>query len=313
MFWERIIFFFQIPRETPIGLQDFPAEVGHWILKNAGFGLCPLPKTNFRLLKKGEKVQAMAFQGKIISDFSQESFATVSHKGQIQIRDQKGKVTTSFPFAEPHELKQVGILSSKEVWVLVQKKETGLLGLKKLDAKGKEIKQIDLRPTDAFWGNARFFLDEASNQMWVGYSSRSPHHAYAPLVEKFSIFGEERASYQWDERGFFFDGCVNSQGNFLLARDRPTSPYTVPDYSFLEKVTHAPTNGIQGERLLELETNRLIDSLGCSSQGLYMATHSIFGSEPKQVLHWSEDSHHAPKPLVQLPSRALKILLCEAN
>ena len=285
-----------------------------WALDSKECRLWATSQENNQLLAfvKGKKVQAIGLQGRILSDFNQGLFATASGESQIQLRNKGGKVVKKFGFDESALLKQMILLSSGETWSLIAKK-TGELSLIRLDTNGKELKRVVLNSTDEFWGNARFFIDEIRDRIWVGYSSRLPHYAYAPLVEKLSLSGEKQGFYQWDERGFFFDGCVDSSGDFILARDLPTSPYTVPDYSFLEKIQASSQKEIQTERFLELETNRLVDSLACNAKGLFLATHSIFGSEPKQVLYGSENPKEPLQEVLKLPSRALKILLCTEN
>lgn len=289
-------------------------SLGSWALDSSQCQLWAVSKENNQLFvfERGKKNEVIPFQGKIISEFSGGLFATVSPQGSIEFRNQKGLVVHQFLFEETRYLKQMNLLFSGETWSLLQK-ETGEMWLQKSDLSGKGIKKVPLKPTDEFWGNARLFVDEAKDKMWVGYSSRSPHHAYAPVIEELSVLGEKKGFYQWDERGFFFDGCVDSHGDFILARDLPTSPYTVPDYFFLEKIGSSQNQGQKVEKLLELETNRLVDSMACHSQGLYMATHSIFGSEPKLVLFWSGNPDETIQESVKLPSRALKILLCTEN
>ena len=263
--------------------------------------------------EKGVPVQEEVFSGTIVSDFSRNHFMTLSEEGILELRNENGKVISTFPKRNSDDLRRLHLLSAGESWGLFQERgKREKLWLAHLNKEGQETKRVSLNPTDEFWGNAQLFVDELRETLWVAYSTKSPHHAYAPRVEKFSLSGTRDWAHQWDERGFFFDGCVSHTGAFLFARDLPTSPYTVPDYSFIEKFEAHKTSKGNPEQVLELETNRLVDSMACSENSIYFATHSIFGSEPRQILRWSGKNTELPELHFTLSFNPRKIFACSS-
>jgi len=264
-----------------------------------------------KAFEKGQSVLNSPFSGTILSDFSAGNFATLSKEGKVEFRNRQGEILSSFSVSNSESLQKLHLLSNGDSWGLFQKKgEREALWLVRFNRLGQELKRISLSPSDEFWGHVQIFIDELRDQLWVGYSTKSPHHAYAPRIEKFSLLGERQWTHQWDERGFFFDGCLLPNGDFLMARDLPTSPYTVPAFSFIERFEGNPKSAGSPDQVLELETNRLIDSMVCSENSLFFATHSIFGSEPKQLLRWSGVKTENPEVYFTLPFRALKIFEC---
>jgi hypothetical protein len=91
-----------------------------------------------------------------------------------------------------------------------------------------------------------------------------------------------------------------------MARDIPTMPYTVPVYSYLERLT--PHNSLKP--LMELNANLLVDSLFCDSEHIFMAVHSILGGQERQILKTSKDLSNPPEIIKVLPGRAQKLWVC---
>lgn len=265
---------------------------------------------------KGSKLSSIAFDGKIISDFHDGKFFTLSDQGEAQIRNGLGEIQSKFKINESDSLIHLAFLSNGDSWGLFQRgnRTLGLkneLWISKINNKGEELKTVTLEPAEEFWGKVQLFVDELRDRMWIGYARASAHHAYAPKVDRFSLSGNPEGTFQWDERGFFFDGCVNPRGDFIFARDLPSSPYTVPDYSYVEKISGQGLSVGPAERVLELETSRLVDSMACHSDSLFFATHSIFGSEPKQLLRWQAATGHAPEVYLDLPGTAKRVFVCD--
>lgn len=262
--------------------------------------------------EKGKKQEEISFAGRIVSEVSQGQFVTALDSGEVQLRNTEGVIVSQFPIQNAQSLRSLALLSNGDSWGMFQDEaKKNNLELRRMNSKGEEMQKLSLLPSEEFWGKVQLFVDEVHDRMWVGYARKSTHHAYAPKVDRFSLSGSDSWTYQWDERGFFFDGCVNKEGDLVVARDLPTSPYTVPDYSFVDKIGGVQKASENPERLLELETNRLVDSMACRNNSFYFATHSIFGSEPKQLLFWSGDKKEQPEVYLTLPATAKKVLLCD--
>jgi len=271
--------------------------------------------SQLKVFEKGIEVSSSEYKGRIVSEFNHQRFVTVSSTGDVQFRDSQGEVLFQFQIENSESLVKLAILSNDESWGLLQQpnrseKSKNDLWITRISRDGKITKKLPLDPAEEFWGKVQFFVDEFRKRIWIGYARASAHHAYAPKVEKLNLEGGYEGTFQWDERGFFFDGCIDPVGDFILARDLPSSPYTVPDYSFIEKIKGQGKLGELPQRVLELETSRLVDSMSCQAKSIFFATHSIFGSEPKKLLVWSGNTNQAPEDYLNLPGIAKKVFIC---
>ena len=105
----------------------------------------------------------------------------------------------------------------------------------------------------------------------------------------------------------FFDGCLEENGVFLMARDIPTMPFTVPVYSFIERLQKEG----DAKPILDLDLNLLVDSMACKPNSLYAAVHSILGGEARQVIKWDKNDLKSSEIILNLPGRANKMWVCE--
>ncbi|MFM8316171.1 MAG: hypothetical protein ACKOA8_17970, partial [Deltaproteobacteria bacterium] len=173
--------------------------------------------------EKGKKQQEIPFSGRIVSEVSHGQFALLPDSGEVQLRNIEGAIISQFPIQNAQSLRSLALLSNGDSWGVFQDEtKKNNLELRRVNSKGEDIQKVALLPTEEFWGKVQLFVDELHDQMWVGYARKSTHHAYAPKVDRFSLSGTESWTYQWDERGFFFDGCVNHEGDLVVARDLPT-------------------------------------------------------------------------------------------
>jgi hypothetical protein len=260
--------------------------------------------------EKGKKISEKPFFERIVSDVNQGKFATVDDFNKIRFRDEKGEVVKEVENGNVASLKKLTFLSTEESVALFQSVDSRFrdsLWLSRLNVQGSEVHRFTVEGSRDLWGNTDTFLDEKNDRIWVGYSGDTSQHTYSPLVKSFTLSGALESSFQWNDRGLFFDGCLDEKGDFFMARDIPTMPYTVPVYSFLEKLKPKETP----ERVLELDLNLLVDSVACEANLVYFAVHSILGGEARQIMVWSKNKREEMKVILPLPSRAKKIFLCE--
>jgi hypothetical protein len=296
--------------ESPIILSDI--EPKSWALDRDRCRLWVTTQADTQLFQfdSGKKTAETPFLGRIVSDFRLNKFVTVEGSKKIHIRNDTGEVLKEIESSDVANLKRWVFLSNDESLALFQSEssKTGdSLWLARLNVEGTEVQRSLVEGSGGLWGNADFFVDEKNNQVWVGYARNTPEHTYSPFVKSFSLSGIKERSFHWNERGLFFDGCLNGRGDFLMVRDIPTMPYTVPVYSFFEKFSSKENP----ERVLEFDMNLLVDSIACESEAIYFAVHSILGGEARQIMVWSENKKKMPEPILTLPSRSQKIFFCK--
>lgn len=296
--------------ESPVLWSEI--EPRSWAIDKDSCRLWVTTKANSHLFQfdKGKKTSETPFMGRIVSNFSGKKFVTVEGSNKIQFRNEKTEVLQEIENADAANLKKWVFLSNEESFALFQSvnsKTRDSLWLARLNVQGTEVQRFSVEGAHDLWGNSDAFVDENKGRIWVGYARNTPEHSYSPSVKSFSFLGIKEGSFQWGERGLFFDGCLNENGDFFMARDVPTMPYTVPVYSFFEKLSPPKIT----ERVLDFDMNLLVDSIACESDAIYFAVHSILGGEARQIMILSKNNNKTPEPILNLPSRPQKMFLCK--
>lgn len=257
----------------------------------------------------GVESESQAFEGRIVSDVEKHHFFTKTDLGEIQLRSSSGSILSTIEAKNSQFITKIREGASGELWTLNQGKidtQRDSFWLSQINSVTGTNKNIFIESDIDLWGTTDLVLDDKLGHLWVGYSSATPKHTYSPRVKLFSKDGILKSNYKWEERGLFFGGCLEKSGGFLMARDIPTMPYTVPVYSFLERLI--PNNS--PKPVMELNLNLLVDSLFCDSENVFMAVHSILGGQERQILRSSKDLSNPPEVIKVLPGRAQKLWVC---
>lgn len=154
------------------------------------------------------------------------------------------------------------------------------------------------------WGKPKLIWDPLRHSLWVGYSSTTPDHAYAPVLELWSTTGARKHQKIFSEKGLFLDGCLLPNGELAIARDLPSAPYTVPLFSVFEQFAPDFLN----QPLFQATQNQLVHSMACSQGKIWSLQSSMFGGSPTQLTEWMADS--AEQILMSQKDPAWKIHAC---
>lgn len=288
-------------------------ESKSWALDPNGCRLWVTTKSQepfIQLYQQGQLVKQMKFLGTIVSDFQTGRFFTRPDQGALQQRDSDGEIISELKMIDSSFVKSVIAGSDGDLWTLNQGTQSvrrESLWVSRTKGTGKTTPPILIESDTDLWGGLKLVFDPKERELWVGYSSSSPQHTYTPRVKLFSEDGKLKRSFYWQERGVFFDGCLEKRGSFLMARDIPTMPFTVPVYSFIERLEKEGN----ANPVIDLDLNLLVDSMACESNNLYAAVHSILGGEARQVIQWDKKDLKSSEIVLNLPGRANKIWVCE--
>jgi hypothetical protein len=241
---------------------------------------------------------------RILSKLSNKKFLTLSTKGLLQERDENGTVLTERSVSWLTDAESVTATQTGAV-VLHRNDDARKLWLSHLNLKSEFMKTSVLSQGRDIWGNSRMEWDPTTQSLWVGYAITSGGHSYTPVVNRLNEEGKIQSTISWKERGLLFDICVEPMGGLLISRDVPTSPFTVPLKSFVEKL---PQTG-KPEVIYSAPQNEIIDSLSCDPERLYFAQHSLLGGG-SSLRVWERETKKI-KEITKLRGRARKIFSCK--
>jgi len=243
--------------------------------------------------------------GEILSDGLDGEFVTRTLDGTaIERRGNDGKVLETI--AAPWAQAVVRIVGGPEGqrWALLNR--TKSLTLLSLDKHFQTLKETPIAQSQDFWGTPKLVVDSTARTLWVGYSATRPGLSYAPHIARVGFDGKIEKVVQWSEKGLFFDACLDEEFSLLASRDKPSSAYTVPVYSYLESISATGEVAVR----YEAETNWFIDALVCQPDRLWMVQRSIFGSEGSYLVSWDRIKGSPAKRLHRLPAPARKLYAC---
>ncbi len=241
--------------------------------------------------------------GEILSDWLGDAFLTLSpDKKSIEIRNTEGKVQKMVEAPWAVHAKRV-IAGNNTRWALSG--DENRLWLTHLDANYQLVKETPLATSRDFWGNSKILFNSKTNKLWVGFAETKPSHAYSPTVLRVDPDGKIEAKFEWNERGLFFDVCLDSE-SVLISRDMPSLPYTVPVYSTLEAIPEAG----KASTYYQADANLFIDGMICETDRILMVQRSIFGSDGSYLVDWNRKSGSTGKQLFRLPSPIRKLYAC---
>ncbi len=301
---------FQNENKTPVVKTGI--EPLSWVFDKSACRLWVTSDKGLKLssYRRGYLESEREFSGTLISEIENNQFFSLSSDfKKVHLWNSEGELVSELSHPGGAYLKRIGRLSSDNFWTLNQGARSGSkqdLWLSRLDEKGQVINELTVETRSELWGASKVILNESTGTLWLGYSMTTPQHTYSPQIKKISSHWTIEDSYQWKDRGLFFDSCLDREGNVWVARDIPTMPYTVPVYSFLEKLLESSVS----HSGLDLDTNLLVDSMTCHEDAIYLAVRSILGGENKQILKWSKDSGKRPETVLRLPDKAQQIWVC---
>lgn len=250
-------------------------------------------------------VDAVATSVRILSSVTNERFVTTAGS-KWELRDRKGQVLSSKEAGWAGSSEQLE-LGWERAWSL--NLEGNHLWLTHLDGAFTETKRTELSKTTEIWGYQKLTYDRAGDALWVGFTHTTATHIYSPTARRLSLEGDQKASFDWKERGLFFSSCLDGN-HWLMARDIPSdSGFTVPVYSFLEKL------GADGSKSTYYSgnTNDFIDATVCAPDAVYMIQRSIFGSDGSYLVRWDRTAGQLGEQLFRLPGPARALYLCDEN
>jgi len=231
-----------------------------------------------------------------------EGFFTRS-KTQWTLRSHEGKPLKTFkaPLEEPREL--VGTLNSG-FWMLQLDSTESNLNLVHWSPQSALSWKQTLSAGAEIWGEPKLIWDPVRHSLWVGYSSTTPDHPYAPILELWSTHGSRKHQKIFSEKGLFLDGCLLPHGELAIARDLPSAPYTVPLFSVFEQFNPDFLN----QPLFQAAQNQLVRSMYCAQGKVWSLQNSMFGGSPTQLTEWRADG--SEQILMSQKDPAWKIHAC---
>lgn len=243
--------------------------------------------------------------GEILSDVEGGEFFTRSASGTaIEQRDERGKILATYPAEWAAAAVRIVAGPEGQRWALLNTATT--LTLAPLDAKLQPLPGTVLSQDHEIYGTPKILVDDEARAIWVGYSASRKGLSYSPHVARLDFAGKMEKVFQWTDRGLFFDACRDADRTLLVSRDKPSSPYTLPVYSSLERLS--PTGEVAP--LYAAETNYFIDALACQPDRLWMVERSIHGSDGAYLVSWDRVKGAPAKRLLRLPGPARKLYAC---
>ncbi|NBT58236.1 hypothetical protein EBT16_05580 [bacterium] len=236
------------------------------------------------------------------SEILEDFFITFSDTSWT-VRALSGDPVRSFPSLASQP---VGLQGNKQIgfWSLQFDREENHLDLIHFDEFGKLLWSKPVSQSAELWSLPKLILIPALDQIWIGFTASSTTHAYSPMVELWTTNGERVKKYPFSDRGLLLDTCTTPNQDFLLARDIPSSPYTVPLFSFIELLSPSE----KPKLLYQAFDNYLISSLQCSSDGFWVLQKSVLGGQKPLLVELSGQMQE--KIVHSLKEPAWKIHAC---
>lgn len=261
-------------------------------------------ETLFRFAARGSKPEPLQSKGFLLEEEFQTTYYARNTKNQLEERNKEGSVLQTL-LAIPKTSRSFKRGLQKNYILDYRDNQLDLLVLSKNSGSSTTV---SLSHGSELWSEPKLTLDTKGTP-WVGYTSRTVSHMYAPVLKHFDAAGKTLQTTEWPDRGIFFDLCAEENGSVTISRDIPTSNFTVPVYSFLENIVP----GSKPIQQYEAETNFFIDSMVCTPNTVWMIQRSIFGSEGSHVQEWERGNKDTGKTLFKLPGRAWKIQVCDVG
>lgn len=224
---------------------------------------------------------------------------------EIQRKNELGETTSNFTLPDPAKLQSLHFGQSK-IWALYFDSQQHHIALRHFKDGEAASEPISVATATVIWANPRLLVHPVTDDVWVGYSSSAPGHAYSPFVNQYGANGKLKHEYRWALRGLFFDFCPEGD-TVLSAHDLPTMPFTVPVTSYVEKLVPKQ----KPAPVYEAATNDFVDSLTSRADGLWMIQRSIFGSNGSYLVHAKVGEAGPGTVFQKLPSPAENLYVCE--
>ncbi|MFM8269385.1 MAG: hypothetical protein ACKN9V_04280, partial [Pseudomonadota bacterium] len=189
-------------------------------------------------------------------------------------------------------------------WSLQFQKENNFLEVIYFNSRGEVIWSKPVSKNTDLWSQPKLNYISKRDQLWISYTTASIHHAYSPLVELWNSKGEKIKIFPYSDRGVLLDTCKTVNDEFLVSRDIPSSPYTVPLFSFLELLT--PDS--KPKSIYQAGDNYLISSIQCRPDAIWALQKSVLGSQSTLLVELSPKMEE--KNVIVLKEPAWKIHAC---
>lgn len=229
-------------------------------------------------------------------------FFSTSHESWT-LRDKAGESVRIFPslISSPETLQ--GNLKSG-FWSLQFLREKNVLEIIHFDSEGQMLWKRPVSTKVELWSDPKLNLLTKQDQLWISYTASSNSHAYSPVVELWTPRGDKLKTFSYSDRGLLLDACTTDDEAFLISRDIPSSPYTIPLFSFLELLTP----DTKPKTLYQASDNYLINSLQCRSNVIWALQKSVLGGQNTLLVELSAKMEE--KRVLPLKEPAWKIHAC---
>lgn len=218
-------------------------------------------------------------------------------------RNLEGNIVETFPSLASHPTQLQGTRKAG-FWSLDFQEDENRLDLISFNAQGKHRSSWVISDQPELWSEPRLNWVQNTDQLWISYTASSMAHAYSPIVELWNTKGEKLKTLAYSDRGILLDTCTTVNHEFLLARDIPSSPYTVPLFSFLELLTSSE----KPKSLYQGHDNNLISSIQCRSNAIWTLQKSVLGGQSTLLVELSPKMEE--KNVLPLKEPAWKIHAC---
>ncbi|NBX76809.1 MAG: hypothetical protein EBQ92_09660 [Proteobacteria bacterium] len=219
------------------------------------------------------------------------------------VRDTDGNGVRSFPALANHPVNFEGD-SSIGFWSLDFNQEKNNLDLIHFNLDGQRFWSKPVSKNVELWSQPRLNLIPSSDQLWISFTVSSTSHAYSPYVELWNSAGEMKKTFPFPDRGLLLDACTTANESFLISRDIPSSPYTVPLFSFLELLSPSTAP----KSIYQAFDNYLISSLQCQPDVIWTLQKSVLGGQTTRLVELSPKMEE--KNVLPLKEPAWKIHAC---
>jgi len=190
--------------------------------------------------------------------------------GQIQSR-------LPAPIENPVDLE---LIDSKDFWTLSFNEQDKRLELVSFNSQGNILSSHLISSKAELWHRPYLLRNPHSEELWVGYTMGTATHAYSPKIERWSLRGKKLNEHLFPHRGLLLGIATSPNNSILLARDIPSSPFTVPLFTFIDEINPF----FQFATLFSLEDNYIIRSLDSEDRWIWSYETSILGSTEKRIV-----------------------------
>lgn len=232
----------------------------------------------------------------------EDSFFTIQENQWTQ-RDREGNPIQNFKSPLSFPIDWVGN-TQMGFWTLDFQESQKKLSLVHMNHSGQAIWDKTISEKRDLWGTPQLHWSSDHSWLWVGFTASSPEHAYSPQLDLWLDSGRRLKTLQFSERGLLLGSCLQKDGSIWVARDLPSSPYTAPLYTHLEKVG----SDMDYQLLFRAPLNDLIPALQCRDQQVWLTHQSLFQSDPSWLGFFSHPS--SEKKLLVLKEPAWKMHAC---